>query len=593
MKHQPPSPGVHRAGESDREEGAATFDGEPTLLHRAKDVARRRALLARPTLEGLSREAAEELLHDLQVHQIELELQNTQLRSTEQALATSRERYFRLYDLAPVGYLTLDGDDRIVEANLTAAALLGLDRATLVQAPLARFIAAVDQDRYYLTRRGSRGQPAGFSCDLRLTTGDEQLRWIRIDVRPVPDGTLGDAACWATLTDITESRRLGDEVEHARKMAAIGTLASGVAHEFNNMLAVILGHAELVAAALPPTDPIASDIAAIATAARRSRDVARQLLAFGRRQALSPMTVDLRATARDLERIMQTQLRPDTELRFELADLVGSPFVDPAQLEHLLVNLAINARDAMPEGGELVIRADDVEVGAGDRARGEPLAPGAYVRLRVTDTGCGIPADVVAHVFEPFFTTKPFGQGTGLGLALVHGIVAQSGGRIDVESQAGRGTTFTILLPRAPAPASSPTPSLPAPEPVARRFSGRVLLVEDEHLLRGVVRRMLSRLGFEVDDAPSGAQALVLFSADPDRYRFVATDVSMPGMDGPTLVRHLAERRPQLKVLLMTGYLEGSEAPEASLDRGHHLLRKPFGAHELTTAIAKLLSVEA
>ncbi|OGQ25162.1 MAG: hypothetical protein A2138_06730 [Deltaproteobacteria bacterium RBG_16_71_12] len=514
-------------------------------------------------------------------------MQNAELRSAQDALATSRERYFRLYDLAPVGYLMLDDEGRIVEANLTAAELVGVDRAALVGAPLTRFIAAADQDRYYLQRRAALGDGAGFTCDLRLASANLPARWVRMDVKPASGAAKGDLASWATLTDITESRRLADELAHANRMIAVGALASGVAHEFNNMLAVVLGHVELIAETLPPNAAIGRDLAAIATAARRARDIVRQLVAFARKQELSPRPIDLRAAASDLERMLRTQLRTGVTLRFELADGVGAPFVDAVQLDQVLLNLALNARDAMPHGGELVIHADNVDVRAHDPARGEPPPPGGYVRIRVADTGTGIPADVVPHLFEPFFTTKPFGHGTGLGLAIVHGIVTQSGGHIDVESPPGRGSTFTILLPRAALP--PPSSIVPAVAPRARRYRGRVLLVDDEPQLRRVMRHWLSRLGFEVDDAPSGAIALDLFTADPDRYRLVVTDVSMPGMDGPTLVRRLAELGPAIPVLFVTGYLEAEQGPDAAPKPGRGLLNKPFGADELAAAIAGLL----
>ncbi|HEY0778234.1 MAG TPA: ATP-binding protein, partial [Gemmatirosa sp.] len=391
--------------------------------------------------------------------------------------------------------------------------------------------------------------------------------------------------------DVTARRRAEaalaareEELRQAQKMEAVGRLAGGIAHDFNNLLAAISSYAELLLDALPD-DPEAAapgtlaavvtdareDVREIRRAAERGATLTRQLLAFGRGQLLQTREIDLNTVVGDLGRLLNRVLGAEVELRLDLAAEPAPVLADPGQLEQVLLNLAVNARDAMLGGGVLFIGTRHVTVptGAAAGATGD-LAPGRYVAVDVRDTGVGMDAATLARIFEPFFTTKPAGQGTGLGLAMVYGIVAQTGGRVTVDSAPGRGTTFTVYLP-ALAAAAIPEPE---PEPVPARAEAprapdgagtTVLVVDDESAVRGAAARVLARRGYTVLEARDGVEALGLAERYAGPVHLLLSDVRMPGMDGRELARRFRVARPEARVLLMTGY-PGSEDPGPDTD---------------------------
>ncbi len=373
-----------------------------------------------------------------------------------------------------------------------------------------------------------------------------------------------------------EQMRLHAQLEQAQKMEAVGRLAGGVAHDFNNLLTVIGAGAEFLKES---ADPMVRDLAdEIAAAQERGARLTRQLLAFARRDVTQPRSVDLCHVVTELEPLMRKLAGAQAPLRLDLA---GPAWIvaDPGQVEQILLNLVANARDAMPEGGTLT-------VAVATAAAGYERPPAGFVVLRVEDTGTGMTEAVRAHIFEPFFTTKPRGRGTGLGLPMVHGIVTQNGGRVDVDSEPGRGTAVKVFWPEAPAPVESAVVAARAPAPPGPA-SGTVLLVEDDEQARGLIRLQLQRAGYRVLEAHDAATALAIASVE--RVDLLLTDVVMPGLSGLDLAQRLRAERPDLAVLLMSGYLDDPRVMQTGLDADLPILLKPFRGEDLRTQVAARL----
>ncbi|HXE56427.1 MAG TPA: ATP-binding protein, partial [Gemmatimonadales bacterium] len=380
-------------------------------------------------------------------------------------------------------------------------------------------------------------------------------------------------------------RRSEEQLRQAQKMEAVGRLAGGVAHDFNNLLTSMLGYADLVLAELPAGHPVRADVEEIQRAGQRAASLTRQLLAFSRRQVTRPRPVSLNTVVLDVERMLRRLLGEDVRLTLELAPRLGTVLADPAQLEQVIVNLAVNARDAMPEGGELSIATADVEL-TEETVRGYGFGPpGPYVTLTVRDTGVGMSEEVKARIFEPFFTTKELGRGTGLGLATVYGIVKQFGGYIWVESAPGQGSTFTVFFPRVRDTGSESAPEHPGTVPTGTE---RILLVEDEPAVRGMARRALEALGYRVVEAESGAEALARL-AGAGAIDLLVTDVIMADVTGPELAMRIRQERPGLRVLFISGYPDTLRARQVELMPDAAYLQKPFTPDILGRAVRAVL----
>ncbi len=389
------------------------------------------------------------------------------------------------------------------------------------------------------------------------------------------------------VMDVTQRKQLEEELRQAQKMEAVGRLAGGVAHDFNNLLTIITGRSALLLGRLKGDDASRKSVELIQKTAARAASLTRQLLAFSRKQVLQRKVLDLNATVAELSDMLRRLIGEDIDLLLTLGPTAGRVNADPGQLEQALLNLAVNARDAMPHGGTLSVETDRVELGPAPPDRPDALPPGPYAVLRVMDTGVGMDAATQAHIFEPFFTTKEPGKGTGLGLSMVHGVVRQHGGAIRVRSVVGGGTTFEIYLPQV----ESAAPSSPGDDAGARPAPGRerILLVEDEEDVRALAREVLERQGHSVLEAGDGVQALQRYEADGERIDLILTDVVMPRMSGRELVDRVRALRPAMPVLYMSGYTEDAIVRHGVRDSSVLLLGKPFTPADLISKVREVL----
>ncbi len=667
---------------------------------------------------ALSPEARLTLLHELRVHQIELEMQNEELRAAHAALDAVRARYFDLYDLAPVGYVTVDGEGIIREANLTASMLLGKDRGALAGQLFSRFILKEDMDIHYLHRRALFGTGKAQTVDLRLLKRDGTPFWAHLEGM-LAEGEEGASLCRVVIIDINDRRlqeealrervkelnclqgiadliaredseekllqgvlemlpaawfypesacarivlegrhhqtgnfretcwrqsaelrvggrplgtlelcyleerpirdegpflfeerhllnlvaeRLGSVVERLRverenaelegrlrqaeKMDSIGRLAGGVAHDFNNMLAVILGYTGMALEQANPSQPIHADLVEIRAAATRSADLTRQLLAFARKQIIAPRVLDLNETVTDMLGMLQRLTGENIQFLWRPKSGLWPVRMDPSQIAQILANLCANARDAISDTGRLILGTENCTVHAKQCAGHADFAPGDYVLLTVADDGSGMDEETLAHIFEPFFTTKEIGRGTGLGLATLYGIVRQNSGFVTVHSAVGQGTTFNIYLPRHAGEAGA----TPVKQTVKAPAGGTetILLVEDEPSLLKITAIALRKLGYTVLTAETPGAALQLAEEQGEAITLLITDVVMPEMNGRNLARKLQSLHPKVKRLFMSAYTDDVIAQQGVLDAETHFIQKPFTVQELADKVREAL----
>jgi two-component system cell cycle sensor histidine kinase/response regulator CckA len=422
---------------------------------------------------------------------------------------------------------------------------------------------------------------------------DGSLFWEHASISGVKDLEGRITHFIGVKEDITERKRAEQALEqaqaqlmHSQKMEAIGRLAGGVAHDFNNLLGVIRGHADLMLKALPPRHPVRERVEQIQTATQRAAELSRQLLAFGRKQTLKVVVLQLETVVLEAESMLRRVIGEDVELTVAVRPGLPPVKADPLQVEQVLINLAVNARDAMPSGGRLAIELSALEAEA---ARAERLPPATHVALSVADSGCGMDEATLSRIFEPFFTTKDVGHGSGLGLATVYGIVTQLGGEIRVSSAPGAGTTFRVYLPATEGVVER---AAPAATPELLGGGETILLVEDEPGLRRLTGELLESLGYRVLQASGGEEALGLAATHDGPLHLLLTDVVMPGVGGPELARRLRSLRPELPVVLMSGYA-ANQVAEGALGPGTRLLDKPFRMSELAAVLHEMLSARS
>jgi two-component system, cell cycle sensor histidine kinase and response regulator CckA len=391
------------------------------------------------------------------------------------------------------------------------------------------------------------------------------------------------------VVDLTERKQLEEQLRMAQKMEAVGQLAGGIAHDFNNLIGVIIGYSDIVCENLPKVDPLRAKVEEVIKAGQRAAVLTRQLLAFSRRQVLEPKTLNLNAIVTDMHTMLPRLIGENIELPMVLESKLGSVKADRGQIEQVIMNLAVNARDAMPDGGKLTIETANVTFDEHYALRHNQVAPGSFVMLAVTDTGTGMDAETQAHIFEPFFTTKEQGKGTGLGLSTVFGVVKQSGGFVWLYSEPGQGTTFKIYLPTVPGEPATEQHGVGSRD--LAKGTETILLVEDEESLCKLTREMLQDSGYSVLVAHDGEQALEIASQHKGSIHLLLTDVVMPKMGGPALAKQLALLRPETKLLYMSGYTRSSAATQELAESGMGLLQKPFTRSTLTRKVRDVLDV--
>ena len=410
---------------------------------------------------------------------------------------------------------------------------------------------------------------------------------VRVSGRTVSNGDNG-RTFELFAEDVTERRALEQQLRQSQKMEAIGRLAGGIAHDFNNLLMVISGYSEFLLDRLGPEPALRTPAQEIASAAVRATSLTRQLLAFSRKQMLAPRILDLNAVVTENLKMLTRVISEDIDLVMVPATGLGAVRADVGQVEQVIMNLAVNARDAMPSGGKLTIETSNVSLDEDYARFHAPLVPGNYVMLAITDTGAGMDSETQSRIFEPFFTTKG-PKGTGLGLSTVYGIVKQSGGYIWVYSEPGKGTAFKIYLPRVAEVADSPAQVTAPAKSASAAGTETILLVEDEANLRYLARQFLDKQGYRVLEAADGAAAMQIALVREAVIHLLLTDVVMPGMNGRELAQRILEIRPDVKVLYMSGYTENVIGRNGMLDEGVRLLQKPFTLHDLKSKVREVL----
>jgi two-component system, cell cycle sensor histidine kinase and response regulator CckA len=517
----------------------------------------------------------------------------TRRKQDEEALRRERDFSDTLVQASPAYFVAITGDGKVLMMNQAMLSALGYSREEVAGRDyLSTFVPAAD--RPALTEvftRLIRDRGATINENRTLAKDGRELV-VEWHGRPVlrPDGELDyffgvGIDITERLRAATEQARLEAQLTQAQKMEAIGRLAGGVAHDFNNMLAAIQGYAELILRSLQPGDSLHGHVEQILKAGQRAAGLTQQLLAFSRKQVIAPQVLDLNGLVADSTRMLVRLIGEDVVLDVLPGADGGRVRADPHQLEQVLVNLAINARDAMPGGGTLTIGTADLELDEA-RARAMSLEPGRYVELSVRDTGDGMDEETKARIFEPFFTTKEVGRGTGLGLAIVHGIVRQNRGHVEVSSGPGMGTIFRVYLPRVEAPVEA---AGEPPRLSAATGTETILLVEDEEIVRTLARTILTSLGYHVLEADRGDDACLLCRNHPGPIHLLLTDVIMPAMNGRELYRQVRELRPDLKVLFMSGYTGDVIAPHGVLEEGTDFIGKPFTVKGLARKIRDVL----
>ena len=509
-----------------------------------------------------------------------------EIKRNEQALRRSEARYRSLVQSSVYGIYRSSLEGRFLDVNPALITMLGYGSAeqVLLLDPEKDVFLHVEEHTRLIDEFRRTGRLDGI--EVKWKRKDASSITVRISGRAVASADEPADVLEAIAEDVTDRRVLEDQFRQAQKMEAVGRLAGGVAHDFNNLLMVISGYAEVMLASLDQESPLHEKARSIQQASDRATTLTRQLLAFSRKQLLELKVVDVNVIVADMERLLQPLIGENVELTTKLAPDAGHTRADAGQLEQVLMNLVVNAKDAMPNGGKITVQTQNVTLDENHRGGQTFIRPGNYLMLSVSDNGTGMDKETQSRIFEPFFTTKEKGKGTGLGLSTVYGIVKQTGGYVIVQSEEGRGTTFHIYLPRVEEPAEKHA------VPVARAAAGgteTVLLVEDEESVRQLVRDTLAAKGYKVVEAENGEAGLAAAAEHKGKIDMVITDVVMPGMGGRELVKQLALARPEAKVLYLSGYTEDAIVSEGTIEKGTAFLQKPFTLQSLSRKVREVL----
>jgi PAS domain S-box-containing protein len=484
-------------------------------------------------------------------------------------------------------------DGTITSWNAAAEHLFGYARREVIGKPITILVPSdrFDEERALIERITAGGRVDPYETVRLRKDGTEVV--VSISLAPIRDPTGKVVGASKTAHDLTARRkaaaalqRAEEQLRQSQKMEAVGRLAGGVAHDFNNMLSVILSYGDLMLGEMKPGEPMRDDLEEIRKAGRRAADLTRQLLMFSRQQMLEPRVVDLNEVLANMDKMLQRILGADVDLVSLPSKPLGRVRIDPSSVEQVIMNLVVNARDAMPTGGQLTMETADVELDEAYAQEHFGVTPGPHVMLAITDSGTGMDRATLARIFEPFFTTKGSGKGTGLGLSTVFGIVQQGGGSVWVYSEPGKGTTFKVYLPRVDAAIERLRPTVP---PTTVRGSEMILLVEDDDQVRAVARGILVKHGYHVIEARNGGEALLISEKHAGTIHLLLSDVVMPQMSGPELARRLASTRPGMRVLCMSGYTDDSIVRHGVLEARLAYLQKPITPEALATRVREVL----
>jgi two-component system cell cycle sensor histidine kinase/response regulator CckA len=505
--------------------------------------------------------------------------------------APAEARLTRLFQSAPFGIATADASGRILSSNVAFARMFHLDGHQAVTSIFGLVTSEADGEVRHELEKGFERTRAGLSATgpIEVSIGAEHQFTRRIYMSPLTGSAGAREAAILYVIDATEQKALEVKFAQSQKMEAVGQLAGGIAHDFNNVLTAIIGFSDLLLQTHRPTDPAFKDIMNIKSSANRAAGLVRQLLAFSRRQTLQAEVLQLGEVITDLHALINRAMGEKIELKILSGRDLWYVKADRTQFEQVLINLAVNARDAMSEGGRLTIRTRNISERDSLRLTALGVAAGEYVAIEVEDTGTGMSGEVMAKIFEPFFSTKEVGKGTGLGLSTVYGIVKQTGGYIFPESEIGKGTTFRVYLPRYVPDSEDEVATTRGAKKkeMARDLTGtgRVLLVEDEDAVRSFAVRALSRQGYEVLEAASGAEALKVMAKAQGKVDLVVSDVIMPEMDGPTMLKELRKTKPDLKIIFVSGYPDDAFTKSLNPDEQFAFLPKPFTLPQLAAKV--------
>lgn len=567
-----------------RQEAEKVKSGEKThfeFRHRLADGSIRDVAVfsGRITIKG--RVLLHSIIHD-----------NTEQKRSERLLREQEAKYRDLFDHAPVGIFTSLSDGRPLSANRAMAAMLGCDspeQALRHYTDLGALLwVSGEQRTRFVQRLLEEKEVENFEFQARTRSG--KSIWLSMNARVAGHNQDGSFTIEGFVTDISERHRLEAQIRQAQKMESVGRLAGGVAHDFNNMLAVILGYTEIGLRKVDPASPLRGYLQEIDKAGQRSRQITQQLLAFARRQIVAPQILDLNATVADMLKMLRRLIGEDIDLAWKPAPGLWPVRIDPSQVDQILVNLCVNARDAIADVGKITIETQNVVFDAAYCDDHLGFVPGEFAQLIVSDSGCGMDAQTLESIFEPFFTTKELGSGTGLGLATVYGIVKQNDGFINVYSEPGQGTSFHLYLPRNLEQALV----LPAEQTgeVRPGHGERVLVVEDEAPILQLTRVILEGLGYRVLTATTPDEALRLADEQGEAIDLLLTDVVLPGLNGRELAGRLRSRYPRMGCLFMSGYTANVIAHRGILDEGVHFVAKPFSREELAARVREALEAD-
>jgi two-component system, cell cycle sensor histidine kinase and response regulator CckA len=534
-------------------------------------------------LSGVSPERMASLIHELEVHQIELKMQNDELRRIQSELEKTRDKYSHLYDFAPVGYFTVSEKGIIKEVNLTGASLIGIERNALIGKPFTRFVLGDDQDIFYQHRRRLLETETSQSCELRLMRDDGHDFYARLECMIIKNKDDDLRQIRAAVSDITNSKRMEAELLRTQKLESVGMLAGGIAHDFNNILTVILGNVSMAKMQVRPGDDVFDLLTEAETASARAQILARQLLTFAKGGTPVKEVTSIKDIIKKSSILVLRGLKSRCE--YSIAEDLWPAEIDFGQISQVINNIVINAERAMPAGGIIQIAAENLII---DDGHGLPLKPGRYIRISIKDQGAGITEKHLVKIFDPYFKTNH--GGSNLELAASHSIVKKHDGHITLESQVGVGTTFHIYLP-----ASGKIVPVEKEDRLITGY-GRILVMDDEGSLRKIVGRMLDKLGYESEFAKDGAEAIGMYKAAMESgmpYDAVILDLTIPGgMGGKEAINKLLEIDPGIKAIVSSGYSDDPILANFQKYGFKGMMPKPFESQSLSKALHEVLQVK-